>query len=164
MTETTRTPSLARNFISSLGLVIALIALANIAFLIFIELGSAHTNPYLGIFAYVLFPGVLCFGLLLFFAGMLRERRRRRLHKPDEVQKYPEINLNNPRTRHAVELSLVGLSVFVLISAFGSYKAYHYTDSDQFCGTTCHQVMHPEYTAYKASPHARVGCVTCHIG
>ena len=36
-------------------------------------------------------------------------------------------------------------------------------DSPQFCGQSCH-VMHPEYTAYKQSPHARVACVDCHIG
>ena len=24
--------------------------------------------------------------------------------------------------------------------------------------------MHPEFTAYQASPHARVACVECHVG
>jgi nitrate/TMAO reductase-like tetraheme cytochrome c subunit len=144
--------------------VIALIALVNIAFLIFADLGSSHENPYLGIFAYVMFPSVLIFGLLLFIVGMLRERRRRHLHAPEDIAPYPDVNLNNPHTRRVVMLTLVGVSIFILISAFGSYKAYHYTDSDEFCGTTCHTVMHPEYTAYKASPHARVGCVNCHIG
>lgn len=52
----------------------------------------------------------------------------------------------------------------LLFSAFGSFKAYEHTDSDQFCGETCHDVMEPEYTAYQFSPHARVGCVKCHIG
>jgi nitrate/TMAO reductase-like tetraheme cytochrome c subunit len=164
MTETRRVPSLARNFLSSLGLVIALIALANIAFLVFVDFGAKQSNPYVGIFAYVLLPGVLCFGLAVFVLGMLRERSRRRRHAPDEVAPYPDINLNNPHTRRVVAFWIVGITVFVLISVVGSYKAYHYTDSDQFCGTTCHQVMHPEYTAYKASPHARVGCVNCHIG
>jgi hypothetical protein len=54
--------------------------------------------------------------------------------------------------------------VFLLTSLLGSYQAYHYTDSDEFCGKVCHSVMAPEYTAYKASPHAKVGCVQCHIG
>jgi hypothetical protein len=160
----TKVPSLARNFISSIGLLIAGIALVNIAFLVFADMGSDHANPYVGIFAYVLLPGVLIFGLLLFFAGMLLERRRRRQHKPDEIPAYPRIDLNQARTRRIVSLSLIGLSLFTLVSIAGSYKAYHYTDSDEFCGTTCHEVMHPEYTAYKASPHARVGCVNCHIG
>ena len=45
-----------------------------------------------------------------------------------------------------------------------SFKAIHYMDSDKFCGTVCHTVMEPEYTAYQRSPHARVGCAGCHIG
>lgn len=165
MPETaTRPPSLARNLISSIGLVIALVALVNIAFLVIADIGAAHANPYVGILAYMVLPGILIFGLALSVLGMLLERRRRRRHKPDEVPAYPDIDLNNPHTRHTVELTLIGLSVFLLISIAGSYKAYHYSDSDEFCGTACHAVMHPEYTAYKASPHARVGCVNCHIG
>ena len=54
--------------------------------------------------------------------------------------------------------------IFSLMSAIGSYKAYEFTDSVQFCGQLCHTVMHPEFTAYQASPHARVGCVDCHVG
>ena len=160
----TKPPSLARNFLSSIGLVIAFIALANIAFLVLTDVGSSHANPYVGIVAYVVLPGILISGLALFIIGILLERRKRRRHKPDEVPEYPDINLNDRRTRRIVGLTIVGLSVFTLMSVAGSYKAYHYTDSDQFCGTTCHEVMHPEYTAYKASPHARVGCVNCHIG
>jgi hypothetical protein len=37
-------------------------------------------------------------------------------------------------------------------------------DSTPFCGSACHTVMAPEYTAYKRSPHSRVKCVECHIG
>ncbi len=33
-----------------------------------------------------------------------------------------------------------------------------------FSGAICHTVMDPEYTAYQRSAHARVGCVSCHIG
>jgi hypothetical protein len=157
-------PSLARNLLSSIGLVIAIIALVNIVFLVFADVGSTHSNPYVGIFAYVVLPAILCAGLALFVLGVLLERRRRRRHKPDEIPAYPTIDLNVPRTRRIVELSIIGISVFALVSLAGSYKAYHYTDSDQFCGTTCHEVMHPEFTAYSASPHARVGCVNCHIG
>ena len=52
------------------------------------------------------------------------------------------------------------LTVFVLsASAYG----WDYTNSPQFCGTTCH-TMPPEYTAYLTSPHARISCVECHIG
>jgi nitrate/TMAO reductase-like tetraheme cytochrome c subunit len=164
MPDENRPPSLARNFLSSIGLFIALIALVNIAFLIFADFGSDHSNPYLGIFAYVVFPAVLVFGLAVWIIGILRERRRRHKHAPEEIARYPQIDLNNQHTRRVVAWSIAGVTLFLLVSVFGSYKAYHYTESDAFCGTTCHTVMHPEYTAYKASPHARVGCVNCHIG
>jgi nitrate/TMAO reductase-like tetraheme cytochrome c subunit len=52
------------------------------------------------------------------------------------------------------------LTLFVLVS---SAYAWDYTNSPEFCGEACH-TMPPEYTAYLASPHARVDCVDCHIG
>jgi NapC/NirT cytochrome c family, N-terminal region len=54
--------------------------------------------------------------------------------------------------------------LFLLATAFGSYQTYQYTDSVQFCGASCHVPMHPEFTAYLHSPHARVSCVDCHVG
>ena len=160
----TKTPSLSRNPLSFIGLVIALVALINIGFLVFADIGAEHVNPYVGVLAYVVVPGVLVFGLALWILGMLLERKRRRRHAPDDIPRYPDINLNNPRTRRIFAWSAAGLTVFILVSVVGSYQAYHYTDSDAFCGTMCHEIMHPEYTAYQASPHARVGCVNCHIG
>jgi hypothetical protein len=138
--------------------------MVNIAFLVFADFGSDHSNPYLGIFAYVVFPAVLCLGLAVWIIGILRERQRRHRHAPETVMPYPRIDFNNVHTRRVVGWAVVGLTVFLMVSVFGTYKAYHYTESDAFCGTTCHTVMHPEFTAYKASPHARVGCVNCHIG
>jgi len=54
--------------------------------------------------------------------------------------------------------------IFLFLSALGSYEAYHYTESTLFCGTLCHKLMIPEYTAYQHSPHARVRCAECHVG
>lgn len=156
--------SLARNIISYIGFLIATLALVNILFLLLADFGEQHVNPYVGIFTYVILPGFLLFGLVLVGIGMLRERRRRRRLSPGEVPAYPRIDLNQRRTRLAIGMTMVAAFIFFLASALGSYKAYHYTDTDAFCGVTCHSVMHPEYTAYKQSPHARVGCVTCHIG
>jgi len=50
------------------------------------------------------------------------------------------------------------------LSLFGTYKAYQHSDSTVFCGLACHQVMEPEYTAYLHSDHARVACVSPHVG
>jgi nitrate/TMAO reductase-like tetraheme cytochrome c subunit len=53
--------------------------------------------------------------------------------------------------------------ILMLFVVYGSIQAWTYTNSSEFCGTTCH-TMPPEYNAYLRSPHARVQCVECHIG
>ena len=58
-------------------------------------------------------------------------------------------------------------AVFVVLLVLVGYtgvKAYHAVESTAFCGMACHNVMGPEYAAHRKSPHARVGCVDCHIG
>jgi hypothetical protein len=55
------------------------------------------------------------------------------------------------------------LGVLTLVVLIGAAYGWQYTNSPQFCGTSCH-TMPPEYSAYLASPHARVDCVECHIG
>jgi len=164
MSPSARTQPLTRNLLSEIGVGIAVISLANLAFLIYLDTTRPHANPYFGILTWIVAPAILIFGFALFFLGVVLERRRRRRHAPDDVAEYPRIDLNLRRTRLIVLWTAVGLILFVTASVVGSYQAYHYTDSDAFCGTTCHQVMHPEFTAYKASPHARVGCAGCHIG
>jgi nitrate/TMAO reductase-like tetraheme cytochrome c subunit len=116
----------------------------------------------MGIITFILFPGILIFGLLLVPYGVYRENKRVKAGKSH--LKFPIFDLNDPKVRFSVTIFSVGTILLLLFSAFGSFKAYEYTDSDQFCGTVCHKVMEPEYTAYQNSPHARVGCVKCHIG
>ncbi len=60
-------------------------------------------------------------------------------------------------------LPFVIAGVLTLGVIYGSVEAWTYTNSSEFCGTTCH-TMPPEYSAYQRSPHARVQCVECHIG
>lgn len=164
MAEEARVPGLARNLISNAGVIIAIVAIANLGFLIHLDSTQSHGNPYLGIMTWLIAPAILIFGLVLYLGGMLYERRRRRHLAPNEVPEYPRIDFNERRTRIIVVSSAIGLMLFVTMTAVGSYQVYHYTESDAFCGTMCHQVMIPEYTAYKQSPHARVGCVGCHVG
>lgn len=158
------TPSLIKNLISLVGIAIALVAAANIAFLVFIDFMSQRPSPYIGIFAYMLMPGVMVFGLVLIPLGMLIERHRRRKHAPTVIPKFPRIDLNNPRQRASFAAIVMFSIVFIAISAAGSYRAYEFTDSVQFCGQLCHEVMKPEFVAYQQSPHARVACVECHVG
>jgi hypothetical protein len=160
----TKPPSLARNFISLFGAAVAASSLLAIFFLIFIEFSEAADKPYLGIFAYIIFPAVMILGLLVVLSGMLLERRRRRRLAPGEIKAYPILDLNDPRRRRSLFVFVVATFIFVLLSAYGSYRAYEYTETVAFCGQTCHTVMKPEFVAYQASPHARVTCVECHVG
>ena len=161
--EVRRRP-LATNVISEIGVVIAIIALINIVFLVYVDVTAVRESPYIGILAYIGAPSFLVAGIILFIIGIFVERRRRRRVAPDVYSRYPVVNLNDPHTRRVLELSSISGAIFLVITLLGSYQAYEFTDSDQFCGQLCHKVMNPEYTAYKQSPHARVGCVNCHVG
>jgi nitrate/TMAO reductase-like tetraheme cytochrome c subunit len=151
---------LLRNPISLAGVALGLVSLANIFFFFLVDLIAAKPSPYIGILAYMVSPAFLGLGLLLMLAGVLLERKK----KVVETAFYPRIDLNDPGQRSAVISFTAFLVVFLMMSAAGSYKAYEYTDSVQFCGQLCHTVMNPEFTAYQLSPHARVACVDCHVG
>ena len=157
-------PSLYRNYVSLVGTAIVIAATASIVLLFLLELSGGASSPYLGIFTYIIFPTVLVFGLAVIPIGMLWEKRTRRKVAPSEIAAYPRLDLNDPRRRRLFLIFLGASFLFVFVSAFGSYRAFHHTESVEFCGATCHTPMKPEYTAYLASPHARVRCVECHVG
>ena len=158
-----RAPGLIRNTVSLIGAIIALVALANMVFLLLVDIISEHPRAYLGIFAYMIFPGILGGGVFLIVVGILLERRRRK-QRPGEEPRALKIDFNNPKHRNGFVFIGTFLLVFLFLSAVGSMRAYEFTDSVQFCGQLCHTVMNPEFTAFTQSPHARVRCVDCHVG
>jgi nitrate/TMAO reductase-like tetraheme cytochrome c subunit len=151
------------NPITLSGSAIAIISFGLILFLMLLEALTAEHKPYVGIIAFVILPAFLIIGLVLIAIGMIREHKKEKRGLVKE-KRLPSLDLNNPRHRTLMYAFSIITIVLLLFSAFGSFKAYEYTDSDEFCGTICHKVMEPEYTAYQFSPHARVGCVQCHIG
>lgn len=159
--EDLRLKSLVRNYISLIGLALSVVAFGNILFLFFIDITSKHPSPYIGVLAYMVGPAFLVLGLFMVPAGMWLERRKR---VGRQAAGFPLLDLNNPSQRSTVAFFLTFVVMFVLMSAVGSYRAYEFTDSVQFCGQLCHTVMHPEYVAHQNSPHARVACVDCHVG
>ena len=159
-----RSPTLFRNYTSFAGALIVIAAVVSILLLFLIELTQASNNPYLGIITYVVLPAFLLFGLLVILAGMLFERRRRRRSPDSAIPPYPKVDLNEPRQRRFAIVILTLSFVFVCASAFGSYRAYEYTESVEFCGETCHTVMKPESVAFHATSHAKIRCVDCHVG
>jgi len=156
-------PKLTNNLISLFGIILASIGFVVGATLIVIDIQTHFENPYTGIFTYMVVPAILAGGLLLILVGALIERKRR-LKGTKEASELPVINLNESKQlRNFLTVVMVTL-LFICISVVGGYRAYHFTESVEFCGKTCHEVMKPEYTAYQNSPHANAGCTKCHIG
>lgn len=162
--EPTNVPGLFQNYISFGGAAIGAASLVSIVLLFLIELTSSTEQPYLGILIYVLLPGVMIFGLFIVALGMIRERWRRRKMSPEEIAAYPILDFNGPRRRRSFIAFVICTFIFLFASAFGSYRAYEFSESVTFCGEVCHTVMEPEFVAYNASSHAKVKCVECHVG
>lgn len=152
------------NWISLLGLAAAAFGLIVSGTLLVLDILAHFSNPYLGIFTYVVGPSILFGGLVLALLGAWLTSRKLRTGASPGMRIMPVLDLNDPRHVGIVVTCIAGGLAFISISAIGSYRAYHFSDSVSFCGETCHSVMAPEHTAFQGSPHANVQCTTCHIG
>jgi nitrate/TMAO reductase-like tetraheme cytochrome c subunit len=156
-------PQEVYNPLTIFGVGLAALSFGIIIFLSILEYLSDETHPYMGIITFIILPIFLVIGVFTVIFGIVRERNR--IEKGlERAQKFPILNLNDPKQRRLIFIFSVGAILFLFFSAFGSFKAFEYTETDEFCGLLCHSVMEPEYTAYLTSPHSRVGCVNCHIG
>ncbi len=158
-----RLPKSFYNPLSLVGVGIAFVMLGTIVVFFLVSTFGETTSPYLGILTYIIFPSFMIIGLLLSPVGMYLEHRRN-LKPEKERRKYLIIDFNQTPHRLAFMIFTVGTMMLIVVSAAGTYQAYHYSESTEFCGEVCHDVMHPEYVAYQHSPHARVLCAECHIG
>lgn len=151
--------SLAGSILASVsGLIIFFFMISNLLF------DTEDTGSYTGIFIYIILPVFLIIGLILIPIGM--SRRKKRIKKEGEESPIANIvlDLSNQRHWNAIGIFIVVSVLFLLLTGIGSYKAFHYTESVEFCGKLCHSVMEPEYVAYQESAHSRVTCVECHVG
>jgi hypothetical protein len=157
-------PDLARNPTSWVGA--ALVTLSATLFLLVFafELAGWHTNPYIGIVFFLVMPSLFVLGLVLIPLGMWREGRARARGVVRAPWHWPVVDLRNPRQRRILGTTVLLTLANLVIFSLAAFRGVHYMDSDEFCGQVCHEVMQPQYTSYKAGPHARVGCVACHIG
>jgi len=118
-------------------------------------------NAYAGIVLFMGLPALFVLGLVLIPVGVYLERRGRKARGESAPAVF---DFRHPSVRKlAIFLGLATAANLVIASQL-SYTAVTYMDTEKFCGETCHTVMTPEHTAYINSPHARVGCVECHIG
>lgn len=157
--------AVTRNLVSLLGVACATVSGSLILAFLLVDLLGFQGGPYLGILVFAVLPAVLIFGLILIPIGSyLQRRRKRRAEARGEAEaSLPVFDFNKPRVRHIALGVLALTAVNVALLAGGTFKAVEVMDSTEFCGTTCH-VMKPELTVYSRSPHARVACVSCHIG
>ncbi len=159
-----KSPSLMRNYISFVGFAIIAASLTSFFLLLLIEFSHSTDNPYTDLVTFIFVPSVLLFGIFVVLAGALYERRRRRNRAPEDIAAYPILDLNDPRKRRSLVAFMCLSFIFLFLTAYGSYRAFEYTESVTFCGQACHDVMKPEFVAYNASPHAKIRCVECHVG
>ena len=158
------TATLFRNYISFVGGVIAAGSLVSIVLLVLLDFLRTAENPYRDLITFILLPAFLILGIVIILIGVILERRRRRLKPDSDIAPFPKIDLNDTRQRR-IAVSLLAIAfIFVFMSAFGSYRAYEYSESVEFCGKTCHSVMKPEFVAFHATSHAKIKCVDCHVG
>jgi nitrate/TMAO reductase-like tetraheme cytochrome c subunit len=157
-------PPSSKNWLTIIGSIIAGINLLLILLLFIISTIFNKYNTNLGLFIYIILPGFMILGLLMIPAGMFIERKKLFKSMVHEEKKLPRIDLNDPRHFNAFIIFTITTIIVLFLSTLGSFKAYHITESVEFCGTLCHQVMEPEHTAYQNSPHANVSCVECHVG
>ncbi len=158
-----QTPSLLRNYISFIGIAIVAASLTSFILLLLLGLGSSE-NPYSDLITFIFVPSILGFGLFIVLVGGLWERHRRRNKSHAAITAYPILDLNDPSRRRSLIVFMCLAFTFLFMTAFGSYRAFEYTESVTFCGQACHDVMKPEFVAYNASAHAKVRCVECHVG
>ncbi|MBI5820755.1 MAG: NapC/NirT family cytochrome c [Verrucomicrobia bacterium] len=154
---------LLRNWWSIIGLVIAVLGIFAFLLLFIYDSMARFSNPYVGVALYFFAFPFAVFGLFITGVGAIIEHRRMAAAKQREPAKPVPATLSRLRSRHIQEILFTVVVILLGVTAVGSYHTYHFVESPQFCGATCH-VMEPENTTYQHSPHAHVGCTECHVG
>ncbi|MGK5094826.1 NapC/NirT family cytochrome c [Deltaproteobacteria bacterium TL4] len=153
------TPKTVYNLVSIVGAAIAIFGTVGEVFFFAMELMSSQTPAYQGL-VYVLLLVLIVVGLGTFFWGYRREKKRRQSGLGPGIS--AKFIAENTLLIFLFGIGLI--AALTIVVGMGSYKVYHMTESNEFCGQTCHSVMNPEYVTYHSSSHARVRCVECHIG
>jgi hypothetical protein len=157
------TRSLYRHWMAALGGALMLAGLLAFVILWLIDATSNVDNPYRSIIGFVGAPIVGIVGLIVFLIAIRIQVVRAR-KAGERVRFRLNIEPSDPRYMKSLWLFLGLTAAFVVVFAYAGFRGYETTDSAQFCGEACHEVMGPQNVTYHNSPHARVPCVECHIG
>ena len=152
------------NWISLAGAVIAVGS--GFAFLLLIAIDglTRGANPYIGILTYLASPAFFLLGVALALIGWAVYRKQHAKTGKEVPSIALSLDFSKPADRRKFILFTGGTFAFLILTALGSYRSYHFTESVAFCGEVCHTVMEPEYVTYGLGAHARVSCAECHIG
>lgn len=144
------------HWLTSVGVVLTTGSAAVFLILLFQQLD----NPYVGIIVFLIIPAIFVLGLILMPMGLILASRRTGGYR-QLVNQLPPSDYRIARLGWAIAFATLA-NVAILTAA--AYHSVGVMDSTQFCGETCHSVMHPQYARYQDSPHAAVACVECHVG
>jgi nitrate/TMAO reductase-like tetraheme cytochrome c subunit len=156
--------SLWSNWVTLLGSIITTVSGIALVYLLVVAVTSTTENPYASLMVVVVLPAAFAVGLLLIPIGLRVEHRRRAMPSREAVRNAFEGALADPSARARVLfVTLATLANIGLFAWAGTNIAAH-MNSPEFCGTTCHTPMQPEWETWRRSPHSSVACVECHIG
>ena len=154
---------LARHPLAIAGAMVTTVSAVLFIALVIAILAGLLQNPYAGLVVFVALPLCFLLGLLLIPAGMALQRRRLK-RDPSAPVDWPVLDFRRAGVRRTA-LVIAGLTaaniVLVLLAGYGGL---HWMESPRFCGQVCHTPMQVQFAAWQGGPHARVACVTCHIG
>lgn len=148
------------------GVVLTTSSFFTFIFLEIMRLSGMLRNAYIGLITYLTLPTLFVIGLILIPIGWYRYKKQTRADILELAKKHfgeegiKRSKLGAPIVRTIVILTLI--NIFFLTMA--SMRGLEFMDEPEFCGTACHSVMSPEWTAYQSSPHSEVRCVDCHVG
>jgi nitrate/TMAO reductase-like tetraheme cytochrome c subunit len=147
-----------KNRVSATGVALTTASALLFVALVVLEVAGVLENPYAGLVVFVMVPALFVAGLLLIPFGLWLERRAA------GDRQGPVVDLGHRATRRMGVFLAAATVVNLVILSLASYGAVEYSESQSFCGQVCHTVMEPEFVAHQNGPHAKVHCVTCHVG
>lgn len=152
------------NWITLFGASLTTISALAIVIIVGLSVLNVFDAVYAGIVTFMVLPGFFVAGLIAVPVGAWVAKHQRDRAEHGEPVPVFVIDLRQARTRRTLGVvAFLSVANIAIISTV-SYKGVKFSESVEFCGQVCHEVMEPEYTAYLHSPHSKVTCAECHIG
>jgi hypothetical protein len=118
--STSGIPNRFRNWLSLIGLILAIGGFFAFALLFLIDIFAHDGNPYMGLLAYVIAPGFMILGMVTIGVGAWLHRKH--LRAAPEKAPAITIDLNRARDRRVLVGVTVGAALFLMLTAFGSWR------------------------------------------